>query len=217
MKKLFWLEWFVSRQGILIGVILTILFFFTACTGKGGEYYLYSLPSFIVISILVRSAVKFDKDGIDKLFMLLPIKIKSFVGVKYLFYNGLLLISALGVSGTYLILTYFDMLPKFNLTFLLTNLLFGFVLVNLALLGYYLLGAANMQFLMLGGYLAAFWFSKQLVEVALRPVVINILPVVLICLAWCFYKLVCIYLSINPFGASEYLRNTFHIKERHNL
>lgn len=211
MKKLIWLECLVSKQGFLLSAAL-YPFFCLMVVLDNSINMLYFLPSMLASVVLVRSVINMDKYDMDKVYILLPIKISKVINAKYLFHNIVLLMFTVIISTTYIVIQFFGGYNNFSLSSALINLGVGFIIVNSALLGYYFLGSANTQAFIVGGLLVVVCFLKQFMLIPTTMYLSVIIVLIAIGISIIFYLCTYIYIVANAVGRINIKKNlhSFH-------
>jgi|GEM_PF-5152871 Predicted membrane protein len=201
MLKLLWREWIVSKSALLIVVIafiFSIIYtYYIVTTGQQDEIQrLILLIAFLVtIGVETRPMILDDKDQVFKFLKTLPIKQSKIVAAKFIFINAIFFVFyTLSLLFQIYLNHNFSNVVAFSINIQIFTFSISLILINLFLLGYYVLGAANMQYVMVIGFLIVLICFKYFNYLALfnNPIIIIILAILLSVL---FYILSCIKFS----------------------
>ncbi|MDR1135957.1 MAG: ABC-2 transporter permease [Clostridiales Family XIII bacterium] len=201
MKKLIWLEYMVSKQGLLLAGGFYVCFVVMAILGeRSNANWLYFLPSMISGLTLNRAITYFDRYDMDRVYILLPIKISKTIGAKYIFHNTVLLVFSVIVCVTYVMTQYVGDYAGFNINFALIYLGIGLVMVNAGLCGYYFLGAVDAQMIPVVIMLIVVCFLNQLMRVHVTMAMGVVTILIAMGISIILYLCACVYVAANAIG-----------------
>jgi hypothetical protein len=157
------------------------------------------VPYLITSIVMIRSMIAMDQYEMKNTYILLPVSPKVIVGSKFIFMNSCFL-SLSCISEIYLWVMSQYYIPNFDFSIALQCawVSVAFIMTNLTIMGYYILGAANVQALGMIAMLVAMIGSKVF-GTYLDSAWWIISPVAAVALSYLFFRISCNFLVADVF------------------
>jgi hypothetical protein len=157
----------VSKLSLLIGIAAFIAafiygFYNVAIEGSGeAQFFIIWIAFMAAMSMETKPMIQDDKDDVKKFLKLLPVKPSKIVAAKFIFVN-LIYVTSTIIAVIYLLLLKASFPAVITLTVgsQLFSIAISLLIINIFITGYYILGAANMQYILLAGFLLSFLLFK---------------------------------------------------------
>lgn len=161
-------------------LLVSILIFFAAIiygiydvivdNGNQIQFFAIWFALLIAMNMETRPMIQDDKDEVCKYLKMLPLNVNKIVSAKFIFVNSVFVIfDVIASSYLFALSSCFPTIISFSINSILFSTATSFIIINLFLLGYYIFGAANLQYVILGACLGTFCLFKYLSPLLTMP------------------------------------------------
>lgn len=161
-------------------LLVSILIFFAAIiygiydvivnNGNQIQFFAIWFALLIAMNMETRPMIQDDKDEVCKYLKMLPINVNKIVSAKFIFVNSVFVIfDVIASSYLFALSSCFPTIISISINSILFSTATSFIIINLFLLGYYIFGAANLQYVILGVCLGTFCLFKYLSPLLTMP------------------------------------------------
>ena len=169
-------EMTVATKSLLVSVLIFFMAIvygiYDLIVNNGNQIQFFAIwfALLIAMNMETRPMIQDDKDEVCKYLKMLPINLNKIVSAKFIFVNFVFIIFDVIASIYLLILSHcFPTIISVSIDSILFSTATSLIIINVFLLGYYIFGAVNLQYVILVACLGTFCLFKYLSPLLTMP------------------------------------------------